>query len=364
MNYNDPARLNELVAQSCLVIDEIMVELGVTCRRNIKRIYGTCPVHGGDNPMAFNMYPDGDQIGGIWVCHTHHCEKKWKKTLIGFVHAMLSRDSEEKVTWIDAVNWLCKFLGYKSLADINKPTMNELSRRQYAMTHKRTKLIPKQITGSWTQQDIRKKIDLPSEYYKKRGYDPKLLDKYDVGWYNIISRVLIPIYDDNHRFAVGFTARAVYPKCEKCQQYHNSNGCQIFPKWKHSRGFEANKYLYNYWFAKDHIRNNMTIILVEGPGDVWKLEQNGIHNSVALFGVELSDEQKFIIEQSGAMSCVVMMDNDTAGQRASLEIKSQLGRFLRLYFPIFDGDDVGDLHIDIVTGSIKPLIDKIRDIYK
>ncbi|NDC71851.1 MAG: hypothetical protein EBZ62_00150, partial [Sphingobacteriia bacterium] len=34
-----------------------------------------------------------------------------------------------------------------------------------------------------------------------------------------------------------------------------------------------------------------TAIIVESPGNVWRLEENGIHNSVALFGSSLSDRQ-------------------------------------------------------------------------
>ena len=35
----------------------------------------------------------------------------------------------------------------------------------------------------------------------------------------------------------------------------------------------------------------------------------------------------------------------------------------RLYFPEFQGNDIGDISVDVVTNDIKPLISKIGEVY-
>ena len=368
--YNNHIRLNELTAQACDVLEDIFDELGLEYRLSSSRIFGPCPIHGGDNQGALCMYPKGEEIGGIWMCHTHHCERTWKKTLIGFIHGVLSTQKATEVQWTDAVDWLCDFLGYTSFNDIVTPDAQELSRRRYSGIHNKIRLLPRQSKSQWTRYDLRQKLIIPSEYYLNRGYSPEILDKYDVGWYSKVRRVVVPIYDDDYRYITGFTGRTTHDQCGKCQQWHSVNDpCSQakyyeHAKWIHSKEFEASQYLYNYWFAREHIQDSLTVILVEGPGDVWKLEEAGIHNAVAMFGVDLTDAQKFILEQSGAMSAIIMLDNDEAGMNGAVALKQQLGRFLRLFFPTFHGSDVGELQTDTVTTDIQPIINNITKAYK
>jgi 5S rRNA maturation endonuclease (ribonuclease M5) len=365
MTYNNHVKLNELTSQACNVIEDVMDELGIEYHSAGNRLYGPCPIHGGDNPGGFSLYPQGEIVGGYWQCFTRKCEGKWKKTLIGFIHGVLSAQQSRDMSWTEAVDWLCNFLGYDSLDDIDVPDAQELSRRRYSAIHNKIRLLPRQSTSAWTRQDIRAKLQIPSEYYLNRGYSQETLDKYDVGWYNRVQRVVVPVYDDDYRYAVGFTGRSPHNKCPKCSWWHDSlDKCHEVPKWLHSKGFNASKYLYNYWFAKDHIRDSLSVILVEGPGDVWKLAEGGIHNAVAMFGVELTDDQRFVVEQSGAMSAIVLMDNDEAGIEGAMRLREQLGRFLRLYFPTFEGNDVGELNTNAITKDIKPILNKITRVYQ
>ena len=83
-------------------IEDLLAELGVSYRKNYRRITGVCPIHCGDNQYAWNMYPDGDSVKGYWVCRTHNCHKKWGSNLIGFVRGVLST-TEKSITFDDAV---------------------------------------------------------------------------------------------------------------------------------------------------------------------------------------------------------------------------------------------------------------------
>jgi DNA primase len=94
--------------------------------------------------------------------------------------------------------------------------------------------------------------------------------------------------------------------------------------------------------------------LVEGPGDVWRLEEAGIQNSVAMFGVNLTDEQAILLECSGAMTVVLAEDNDAAGEIAINELKDQLrGYNLKVYKP--SAKDVGEMTIADLRKELVPL---------
>ena len=116
--------------------------------------------------------------------------------------------------------------------------------------------------------------------------------------------------------------------------------------------------MYNYWFATEHIQKKGVAILVEGAGDVWRLEQNGVHIGLGLFGTELTDPQRILLDRSGALSIIALLDPDKAGREGAKKLKSQLGRQYRMYFP-HTREDVGDLNADEITEDIKPIIDKV-----
>ena len=361
--------INQLTDECCENIEECLVALGVNFTKSYKRLFGQCPIHNGDNPAAWNLYPQGDEVRGTWICRTHHCEKKWKKNFTGFVHGVLSNQAGKELKWTAAVDWMLKFLKYKSVEDVKTPDANTLAQRAQTNATRRWNITPKTTPTAWTKESIRKLIEVPADYFIQRGYQPTTLDKYDVGFYPKQNRVLVPVYDPSYKYIVGFAGRTIFDKCDKCGYWHAlTTACPTTiedqmnaSKWKNSKGFESAQHLYNYWFARQAILDSSTIILVEGPGDVWRLEEAGIHNSVALFGVDLSEEALTLLESSWAMNVVIMLDNDIAGRLAAQTLKNKLHRTHRLYFPTFDAKDAGELNTDQITFEVQPIIDKIKE---
>jgi 5S rRNA maturation endonuclease (ribonuclease M5) len=368
------ALVNQVTDECCDVIGDMMTELGVNYTRSQRRLFGACPVHGGDNPGAWNLYPDGDNVRGIWFCRTHNCHLKWKKTLVGFVHAMLCNHyPEKKLKWTHAVDWMIKFLGYNNASEIVTPDEATLERQRYNNASYRLNLKPKTSADrTWTPEKYRENIEVPSQYYLDRGYEHETLVRYDVGYSKRTNRSVVPVYNDKHDTIIGMTARTHYDKCSECGYYHQpEQACPIriedqinACKWKNSPGFEAAHFLYNLWFARPHIVESGTIILVEGPGDVWRLEEAGIKNSVAIFGTDLTEEQLTLIESSWAMNVIVLTDNDEAGKNAANTLNEKLRRTHRMFFPTIKGNDVGDLRSNAVTADIAPTLKKITKFNK
>lgn len=365
--------IEEVKDMACANIEELLTELSVDFRENGKMFVGPCPVHCGDNFSAWNLYPEGEEVRGYWVCRTHHCEKKrgannkllYGSTIVGFVRGVLSQQKGRIVSYKESVDFLVNFLGYTSLSEIKKPDPETIERRKYASSMKKLSLSPKQETSGWSRDKLRNMLDVPAQYYINRGYSSEILDKYDVGLYNKRNRVVVPVYDDKYQYVAGFLGRSIHPQCGQCKKWHEPNircpktvyEIKECEKWLNG-SFQSTNYLYNYWFATEHIQKKGVAILVEGAGDVWRLEQSGVHIGLGLFGTELTDPQRILLDRSGALSIIVLLDPDKAGREGAKKLKSQLGRQYRMYFP-HTREDVGDLNADEITEDIKPIIDKV-----
>lgn len=125
-----------------------------------------------------------------------------------------------------------------------------------------------------------------------------------------------------------------------------------------SEGFVDKYHLYNLWRAKPYIYRSNCVVLVEGAPDVWRLEEAGIHNAVALMGAEVTDIQRSRLECLAVTSIVVAVDMDEAGRRAADVIRQRCGyiaNIFRLELP--DGrKDVAEMGVDEVKGHVLPFV--------
>jgi 5S rRNA maturation endonuclease (ribonuclease M5) len=365
----------------CYRIHDLMEKLSLDLKSSGKRYVGCCPVHGGDNFAALNLYPDGYRVPGFWKCRTHHCELIFKRTIIGFVRGVLSHQrynwtkaTDGSVSFPDTLDWLCNFLGQK-LKDIRiDPT--EVERKNFQEKITVLSKTPQQVEKGLPRAKVRENLLIPATYYLERGFSRAILDSYDVGYCKnsskeMFGRVVVPIYDKAGNNMVGCTGRSIFKQCEACKAYHEPQGTCPEPeyrwlasKWRHSKNFNTSSYLYNLWRAGESIKSTGVILLVEGPGDVWKLEENGIHNSVALFGCELTDEQQVLLETSGAMSVVLLLDKDKAGEAGIGEIVKRLRRSYHLDVPTLPCKDPGELTATQMQECLIPIINKLSRRFK
>ena len=373
--YKDQAKLNALTAAATQYIDRIYSYFNIEpSYKNDILIKSQCLIHGGDNPTALNLYYNGD-IRVHYKCRTHQCEDLFGSSLISLVRGGLSRSKygwnihgDKEASFNEAVEFLLAI----TKQDFDKIKADSFSldgdKLQFSSLINGFTMPDQQLSG--IQKDFyRSKVDIPSSYYLQRGYSIEVLDKYDVGTCkrprkSLYQRAVVPVYNDSGEIILGFTGRSIFSECNKCKHYHDPDkDCHFFPKWKHTAGFQKENCLYNYWYAKDHIMSSGVVVLVESPGNVWRLEEAGIHNSVAIFGAHLSTNQKKIIDSSGAFSIVCLLDNDEAGVKGAKKIHEECSKMYRLYFPQFNENDVADMNVDTVTSDIKPLISQIGDIY-
>jgi 5S rRNA maturation endonuclease (ribonuclease M5) len=372
----DQEKLKIVCDELCDNIESLLDGLDLEYKVNGKLIHMSCPIHNGDNFTALNIYPEGETYRGNWVCRTHKCEEVFKNSIIGFIRGVIS---SRKYNWSKSGDTACSFqeaLDYATAflkKDYSKIHISKTDKEKKTFTNivsyinKETADYSSKISRS----QIIKNIQIPAQYYLTRNYSENILTKYDVGLCSnpekpMHNRVVVPIYDNDYKYMVGCTGRSVFEKCTACGSYHDhSNGCPsedkkwILSKWKHNTDFKSQNHLYNFWFAKEHILKSATAILVESPGNVWRLEENGIHNSVGIFGCSLSDRQKILLDSSGAMNLVILTDNDDAGIKAAAQIKQKCQNTYRVFIPKISKGDIGEMSSEEITKEIKEYIGNI-----
>lgn len=374
VSYNQN-ELKIICDRLCDNIDVLLEALGIEYKQTSKMITMSCPIHGGDNMSALNLYPDGDNYRGNWKCRTHGCEHTFKSSIIGFIRGVMSRnemgwskEGDPTISFANALSFAKTILknNFENIK-VSKTTVEKNNFTSFVsnITPSSTENIPRISRAS-----IRKNLVIPAQYFIDRGFDSTILDKYDVGLCDkpekeMFGRAVAPIYDADHKYMVGCTGRSVFDKCAKCNSYHsdkdncpNEENQWKYSKWKHNFGFKTQNHLYNMWYAKTYIQDTKTIIVVESPGNVWKLEQCGFRNSVAIFGSSLSNTQKMIIDSSGAMQMILLLDNDDAGLKATNIIAKKCARTYNIYTPQFVKTDIADTPCDIIVEHLSKLTER------
>jgi 5S rRNA maturation endonuclease (ribonuclease M5) len=370
----DQSKLKYLSDALCDDIEGLLDALGIDSYKNMgKFIAMSCPIHGGDNETAFNLYHQGDHYRGNWKCRTHQCENVFKSSAIGFIRGCLShnaynwsKEGDKICSFNEAVEFATSFL-QQDLSSI-KISKRAKEKNKFVNTVKYIADTDYSDIPKISKDVIRQGLSIPSEYFQNRGFNEKTLVNYDIGecvktGKEMSERAVVPIYDHDFKYMVGCTGRSIYEKCHKCKSYHNPNhNCPPendlwkYSKWKHSQGFKSQEHLYNYWIAKHKILETGCVIIVESPGNVWRLSEAGITNAVAIFGSSLSDRQKMILDTSGAMTIITIMDNDEAGRKAATQIKSKCEKTYNIKNIDLNYDDLAAMTVEQINTEIIPLI--------
>lgn len=363
------ATINDAV---CSRIEELFQLLEIDLQKQGRCYLGCCPVHGGNNPTACNVYPEGYTVPGYWRCNSKKCHTKFAANIIGFTRGVLShrkygwqQKGDKQVGFDATINFLMKFIG-KELK-INYEAIDKKKFCQEVQMYAKPK--PKEQAGV-NRNLVRSYLNIPAKEYLNRGYSGEILNKYDVGTFKsdvshkLKDRIIVPVYDDKFML-VGVQGRSIQPLCKKCELYHNPNHqCPskeyepLFVKWRNGDGFTCGYHLYNMWYAKPHIQDTRSIILVEGPGDVWRLEEAGIHNAVALMGGNFTEQQEILVETSGATTVVILTDNDKAGNEAAEIIKKKCERLYNVIRPTLATKDLGEMDVGSIQTTILPILKK------
>ena len=152
----------------------------------------------------------------------------------------------------------------------------------------------------------------------KKGYDINKLDELGIitkdgltGYDKFVNRIMIPICNLEGN-VVGYTGRIF--NNEDSAKYINTKETIIYKK---------GNIIFNYHNAKSHIRDKKSAILVEGNMDAIRIYSSGIKNVIALMGTAITKEQINILKKL-RVPIILMLDNDNAGELATINIGNEL----------------------------------------
>ena len=317
MAYIKDEEINEIRSRANIV-DIISSYLNVTQKG--KNYVSLCPFHNDHSPSLI-ISPE-KQIFNCFTCRTG-----------GNVFSFVMK--YENVSFIEAIKIVADKIGYH--LDIqnflsNADNKNKLDYEIYEYASKYY------INNINTSDGIKAR-----EYLQKRGIDDVIIKEFKLGlatsnkdiFYKLaskknwdldtldklglinkmganiydtfINRIMIPIENLKGEI-VGFTGR-IFNGEDNTAKYLNTKETEIFKK---------SSLLFNYYNAKNFIRENHLVIVVEGNMDAIKLSAKGFKNVVALMGVALSNEQIDILKRL-KVPVVLMLDNDNAGLEATVK---------------------------------------------
>jgi len=345
-------------------LEIVMNALGIPDYNNYgRRITFPCPIHCGDNPEGCCIFTDGEEKVGNWVCWTNNCHE-CNDSLLEFIRLNLSNGKE--ATFSEAISWSLKVLScdIETLADVKSNDFIKLNRKMA------TKTV--ELKGTHSREHIRKYLDIPAQYYleKENGFLPQTLDRYDVGLCRVprnkmYLRVVSPVYDDNYRF-VGCCGRTTQPECPKCGYYHYEN--RKCPennlerlwgqKWLNSTGEFAGNTFYNSWFAVPHVIRNGVAILVEGCGDIWRLEEADIKIGLGMFTTRTSEGQDIILKRLPISNLIIATDGDDAGKEGRDILINKYERYCNIY-PVELSGDIADMDVEETKDTFYPILNRL-----
>lgn len=122
-----------------------------------------------------------------------------------------------------------------------------------------------------------------------------------------INRIMFPLFDLSGK-VVGFSGRIYNSKSDS--KYVNTKETVIFTK---------GEILYNYHNAKESVRKEKYLIVVEGFMDVIRLYISGIYNVIALMGTSLTKQQLSLIKKL-SHKVYLSLDGDNPGKSANYNV--------------------------------------------
>lgn len=118
-------------------------------------------------------------------------------------------------------------------------------------------------------------------------------------------RIMFPVFDPLGR-VVGYSARVLPGENEKNAKYINTPETSVYHK---------SRIMYGLFQAKEYIKKERKVIVVEGNMDVLAMHKSGFKNTVAVSGTSLTQEH-FTLLKRYAREVVFFFDSDVAGQQA------------------------------------------------
>jgi DNA primase len=275
-----------------------------------KNYFGVCPFHDDHSP-SMSVSPD-KQIYTCFSCGA-----------TGNVFTFVA--DYEHISFIEAVKLLGSKLGYS----LNLSDKIETKNPNYEICELASKFFQNNLYTSLGKnamdylendrkfsKDIIKKFELGlaipklsvTEFLQKKNIPlDKLINLGITNNYSkdvFLNRIMFPLQDLRGN-VVGFSGRIYNTKDNS--KYVNTKETEIFKK---------NSLLYNYHRAREYLKKNESIIIMEGFFDVIRASTIGVDNCVATMGTAFTKNHALLLKKV-TDNIILCFDGDQAGEEAT-----------------------------------------------
>lgn len=307
---------DELIAvrQSVNIVD--IISSYIPLEHKGKNYFGVCPFHADHSPSM--SVSEEKQIYKCFSCGA-----------AGNVFTFIQ--NYENISFGEAVNTVARIAGITLSSNIKNIKSDKNSKYYEIMD----------VAGKYFINNLKTEYGKEAnEYLKRRNLNKDIINEFGIGLslpqkdilYKIlkskniedkdiellglktdnnhdtfINRIMFPLHDINGHI-IGFSGR-LYTDVEG-PKYLNTKETIIFKK---------GQMLFNYHRAKNAIKIEKSVILVEGYMDAIRLYSNGIKNVIAIMGTSLTKDQINLIRKLHA-KIILCLDNDIPGEKATYEI--------------------------------------------
>ncbi len=302
-----------------LDIEDIISDF-VTLKKRGSNLIGLCPFHDEKTP-SFSVSPSK----GIFKCFG--CGKGGNA-----IHFLMEH---ENFTYPEALKYVAARYNIHIEEEIQSEEQQEEEKERqslYIVSEFAKRFFSEQMFDTGEGQSV------GLDYFKNRGYNKEIIEKFDLGYaprsgsglkraalragheaerlkkLGLLNsresdffrgRVMFTIHNLSGK-AVGFAGR-ILGVDKKSPKYINSPESDIYNK---------SRILYGIYQARKAMRRDEKCYLVEGYTDVISMHQAGIENTVAVSGTSLTPGQIALIKRF-ASHVTLIFDGDTAGIKAA-----------------------------------------------
>lgn len=291
------------------IVDVISKYVNLT--KKGKNYFGICPFHDDHSP-SMSVSPD-KQIYTCFSCGasgnvftfvadyekiSFHEAVRLLGEKVGIEVGKSITFDAKKDDYFDIYNMSNKFYQNSLFTNLGKNAIEYLEKRN----------IDKETIKKFGIGLSIQKVSLTDYLVNKKYSIDKLIDcgiTNDNGHDIFINRIMFPIYDLNGN-PVAFSGRI-----------YNTRDTAKYVNTKETDKFKKGKILYNYHIAKEQLKKNDSIIIMEGQMDVIRASTIEINNCIATMGTALTKDHKNIIRNM-ANTIILCFDGDSAGEKATI----------------------------------------------
>ena len=291
---------------------------------NSVKPYYSCGMPDGDNPSSTIIY-NNEKLKTI--ANTRDIKDSFGRSDIISLVVFI-----KKLYITDAIKFICDILGldyYKSfrieetefmkMIRFYENLMNETD--EYKDEILNLEPIPSDVLSYY--------YPVCNSFFKEDGISFETQKEFEIGLDLSSNRITIPIRDDieNGKYLVGVKGRLFKKEINEDEQ-----------KYLYLEKCAKSKILFGLNKTKEYILENKSVIVVESEKAVMQLWTNGIYNSVAIGGHQISNVQKTKLVNLG-VPIVIAFDKDVEEEDLFNELHKFDDAFVDIFY-LYDYDNI------------------------